>query len=149
MKRDSALVSLSRDHHHTLWVALRLRRATPETAAEVRNELIAYWMDHGRVHFRQEEEILLPAYAAHGDPYHPLVARALCDHISIRQAVDGIMGDDASTATALHDLGQQLYDHVRLEERELFLLIERAMPAAALTEVAQALGMTEGKPPDG
>jgi hypothetical protein len=36
MKRDPALISLSGDHHQALWVALRLRRATAETEADVR-----------------------------------------------------------------------------------------------------------------
>ncbi len=81
MKRDPALVSLSHDHHQALFVAQKLRRAT----AEARTEFLAYWETHGHAHFRIQEEVLLPAYAAHGDPHHRLVAHALCDHVSIRQ----------------------------------------------------------------
>jgi hypothetical protein len=39
----------------------------------------------------------------------------------------------------LHELGTSLADHVRLEERELFPLIESALPAARLATVAAAL----------
>src|SRR5680860_716611 len=77
MKRDPALVSLSHDHHQALFVAQKLRRATAETLGEDRAAFLAYWEEHGRAHFRLEEEVLLPADAAHGDPHHPLVAQRL------------------------------------------------------------------------
>jgi hypothetical protein len=90
MKRDPALVLLSHDHHQALFVARTLRLATAATATDARAAFIAYWDLHGRTHFRLEEEILLPAYAGHGDPHHPLVARALCEHVAIRHRADEI-----------------------------------------------------------
>ena len=51
----------------------------------------------GRAHFRLEEEVLLPAFAAHGDAYHPLVAHVLCDHVAIRQQAEVVLGDDDVT----------------------------------------------------
>ena len=149
MKRDPALVSLSHDHHQALFVAQKLRRATAETADDARTAFLAYWKEHGRAHFRLEEEILLPAYAGHGDPYHPLVARALCDHTAIRQWADVLGRGPTSTPAALHALGVSLADHVRLEERELFPLIELAVPAARLLAVAEALERAERTPCDG
>lgn len=149
MKRDPALVSLSHDHHQALFVAHKLRRATIETLADARAAFLAYWNEHGRAHFRLEEEVLLPTYAAHGDTYHPLVARALCDHVAIRHRAEAVAGDGASALAALHELGACLADHVRLEERELFPLIEDALPAAALSALATALEGAEGRQPDG
>ena len=143
MKRDPALTSLSRDHHQALVVAQQLRRATAETAGEARAGFLAYWDGHGRTHFRLEEEVLLPAYAGHGDPHHPLVGRALCDHVAIRHRADALAHDPASTVAALNELGVCLADHVRLEERELFPLVEHAMPAAQLAAVAVALEQAE------
>src|SRR5688572_27121078 len=139
MKRDPALISLSRDHHGALSVALRLRRATAETAADVRADALRFWTTAGRPHFRLEEEVLLPAYARHGDPHHPLVARALCDHVAIRQRMDALARDASPEVTGLRELGTMLGDHVRLEERELFVLIEQTLPAAALAALADAL----------
>ena len=143
MKRDPALISLSRDHHRALSVALRLRRATAETATDVRADALRFWTTAGRAHFRLEEEVLLPAYARHGDPHHPLVARALCDHVAIRQRMDGLARDAPAEVAYLRELGAMLSDHVRLEERELFVLIEQTLPAAALAELAAALQHTE------
>lgn len=139
MKRDPALVSLSHDHHQALYVAQKLRRASVDTAAEARAGLAAYWEGHGRTHFRLEEEVLFPAFAGHGDPYHSLLARALCDHIAIRHRIDVLGRDSAAPLVALHELGGLISDHVRLEERELFPLIESALPQAELIAVATAL----------
>jgi hypothetical protein len=86
--------------------------------------LLSFWEPHGRAHFRVEEEILLPAFAARGDPYHPLVARVLCDHVAIRRGVGALAHSRACELGDLHQLGILLAAHVRLEERELFPLIE-------------------------
>jgi hypothetical protein len=143
MKRSPALVTLSHDHHHALFVAHRLRRATADTAGDARAAFMVYWDGHGREHFRLEEEILLPGYAGHGDPYHPLVARALCDHVAIRARADALAVDEAPDPAVLGELGTVLANHVRLEERELFPLIEAALPALRLAAVATALEHAE------
>jgi hypothetical protein len=143
MKRNPGLVTLSRDHHQALSVAQKLRRATADTAQEARSAFVAYWEEHGRAHFRLEEEILLPAYAAHADPHHPLVARALCDHVAIRARADALAVDEAPDPATLRELGEGLADHVRLEERELFGLIEAALPASRLAAVAATLEHAE------
>lgn len=149
MKRDPALVTLSHDHHQALFVAQRLSRAEPASAGEARTGLLDYWRQHGREHFRAEEEILLPAFAAHGDPSDPLVARALCEHVAIRARVAAIAADPDAAVPALRELGEALAAHVRLEERELFPLVERAMPPAALAELAEALRAAEEGHGDG
>ena len=57
------------------------------------------------------------------------------------------MGTLARDATAevprLRELGSMLTDHVRLEERELFVLIEQTLPAAELAALASALQHAE------
>ena len=139
MKRAPALICLSRDHHRALSVAQRLRRATAATQTAVRDETLRFWRRDGREHFRLEEEVLLPAYAAHGDAHHPLVARALCDHVAIRRRIDDLAGDASAPLASLHELGVMLAEHVRLEERELFVLIEQTLPPEDLAAVGAAL----------
>lgn len=149
MKRDPALVSLSRDHHRALTVARYLRRATTETTLDARAEVLSFWRTAGRAHFRSEEEILLPAYAGYGDAHHPLVARALCDHVAIRHAIDALVDDATPALGRLHELGGMLAGHVRMEERELFVLIERALPAPQLAALSAALATADGRTCDG
>ncbi|MQA75702.1 MAG: hypothetical protein GEU88_15405 [Solirubrobacterales bacterium] len=144
MKRSAALASLSRDHHQALAVAQRLRRATGKTAAGAREAFLTYWSEHGSLHFRLEEEILLPGYAAHGDAHHPVVLAVLGDHVEIRRLADGLAGGGATPSIdALHELGGRLAAHVRLEERELFPIIEAAVPAPELTALAERLERAE------
>jgi hypothetical protein len=47
--------------------------------------------------------------------------------------------DSTTTVTALKELGSLISGHVRREERELFPLIESALPAAELAGVAAEL----------
>ena len=149
MKRSLALQPLSRDHHKGLEVALRLRRASAETAPQAGGAFLDYWRRHGRHHFRSEEEILLPAFALYGDSRHPLVARVLLDHLAIRAKARELDEDADQPLEALQELGLQLADHIRLEERELFPLIEATIPIDPLTKVAEELDHAEHRSGDG
>lgn len=139
MRRSEALALLSRDHHQALFVAQKLRRADAENAAAERLRFLEYWETHGRHHFQLEEEVLLPAYAMHGDARHPLILRVLGDHVQIRAAAVQVARRAEVTPDVLEELGEALSEHVRLEERELFPLIESSMPADELLTLAQAL----------
>lgn len=119
-------------------VAQRLKRASEATAAAAREAFLDYWRVDGQRHFREEEEILLPTYAGFRDPEQSIVARVLIDHIRIRRLAQQLAGDRPGIG-ALHTLGDQLNAHVRREERELFPLIEQALPEAELIRLAQLL----------
>lgn len=138
MKRHPALVELSHDHHAALFVALRLRRADEHTAEDARSAFLAYWKTHGNEHFRQEEEVLFPGYAAHGPAHHPMIAHALCDHVAIRSLAHEVAEEPTDIAT-LVELGIELEHHVRFEERALFPLIERAVPNTEMGRIGDAL----------
>jgi hemerythrin-like domain-containing protein len=137
MKRHPALAPLSRDHHHALVLAQRLRRANEDDADDAARAFLEHWTREERLHFRLEEEVLLPAFAAHGDPDHPAVVRTLLDHMRIRADVERLATD--ARPPLLHDLGTRLADHVRHEENELFPLIERTIPEPALAALGERL----------
>ena len=137
MKRHPALVPLSQDHHQALVSALKLRRATAETAAGAARAFREHWETGERLHFRIEEEVLLPAFAAHADPDHPVVVRVLLDHVEIRRDADRLAAE--APLALLHDLGERLSAHVDLEERQLFPLIEETLTEAALSELGERL----------
>ena len=164
MKRDPALQPLSHDHHQALFIAQRLRRADEENVAEVAGAFLEFWREHGQRHFRDEEEILLPAYAEYGDVTDPLIARVLTDHVIIRnraqrlasalgEATDGAAAGasasasataaDAADPAALQELGELLADHVRREERELFPQIEQALPEDAIAKLGETFTSSE------
>ena len=142
MKRSPELRQLSRDHHLALYAALRLRRAAEGSAAEAVEGFLDFWNNHGRRHFEIEEDVLLPGFAVGGgDPRHELVARVLTDHVEIRArsrrlAADAPLGE-------LHELGNRLTAHVRLEEDELFPLVEGTLAPDALAALGEELERAE------
>jgi hypothetical protein len=139
MKRDPALVTLSHDHHQALFVAQGLRRADRDDAGERREAFRAFWEGGGEAHFETEERVLLPAFAEHGDAHDALVLQVLGDHVELRCRARQVLAGGPPDLDALHLLGERLAEHVRLEERELFPLVESALPAERLTRLATEL----------
>ena len=128
MKRHRALAPLSRDHHVALVAAQRLRRAAASDVVDARAAFLEFWHEQGAHHFRVEEEVLLPVAARWTDPEAACIVRMLIDHVRIRAAAQHLEGEAQPTLEDLHHLGSALERHVRLEEREVFPLIEAAMP---------------------
>ena len=140
MKRAEALRLLSRDHHAALVAAKTLRDAAePEPA---RRAFLEFWREHGALHFRVEEEVLLPGWALHAEVDRSAVARMLEDHLTIRREALRLEQVDVPLEE-IRELGTVLADHVRFEERELFGLIEEALDPQALDRLATAIEKAE------
>jgi DUF438 domain-containing protein len=144
VKRHEALEQLSRDHHQALFQAMRLKRAGEEDAGEVLGDFLDFWFGVGHLHFRAEEEVLLPAYSAYGDASRQEVVRVLVDHVEIRREAHelGAMKEEPPPER-LHALGERLDAHVRHEERVLLPLIEEALPDDELARVARGVDEVE------
>ncbi|MET0973374.1 MAG: hemerythrin domain-containing protein [Thermoleophilaceae bacterium] len=142
MKRDPALTDLSRDHHQALFRAMRMKRATEDDVDDVRDDVLAFWSDHGAQHFRIEEEILLPAFATRSDPRSEAVVTVLVDHVWIRERMNRLAQDELGLA-GVRELGARLEQHVRHEERVLFPLIEEALERDALATLARRIAAAE------
>lgn len=128
MKRRPALLQLSRDHHTALVLAKRIAAAHDDDAIDALIATVPGTFAHElEPHFQAEEGDLLPRLQAAGEA--ALVARTLDEHRLLRALADRIgAGDRASLAP----FGLALHDHVRFEERELFITAERVLPAAFL-----------------
>lgn len=140
MKRSEALQSLSRDHHKALAIAQRLRRATD--AGEAAKEFVEFWKRHGEEHFQVEEQAMLPLWAHLGHVDEAGVARLALDHLRIRSMAIEVEAGTASLER-LHELGDQLSSHVRFEERELFVSIERDLSDQDLARLARVVAAAE------
>lgn len=156
MKRHPSLHPLSQHHHFVLTQALLMRRATQAPAArrgaalrEAAQTFLRFWKKTGQQHFREEEEILLPAYARHTRlDQDSAVMRLLADHAAIRAQIQQL---EASLEAGLPieqgaaALARALHDHVRLEENEVFPKIEAALGEAELTSLAPRLSRLHPK----
>jgi hemerythrin-like domain-containing protein len=68
----------------------------------------------------------------------------LVEHVRIRAAAAAVAAGEADL-DALHALGAALEQHVRLEEREVFPLIEDALPEEAAEQLVDAVLAAEAR----
>ena len=153
MKRHPGLHALSRHHYFALVQALEMRRAAEAPSARRGSEcrtaaekFLGFWKAAGQAHFREEEELLLPAYARRERiEEDAAVTRMLVEHARIRSGVaelELVLQSSApgeSLAALLGALGRLLHDHVRLEENEIFPRIEEALGEEELARLGAHL----------
>ena len=139
MKRSPELAALSRDHHHALDAALRLRRAEDDTVEAAVAHFDRFWESAGRRHFEIEEELLLPALPRDDPEWDDAASRVEREHEQIRAAAADL-GGEVERARAL---GELLNAHVRFEERHLFPMLEERLAAPDLHELGAAIERAE------
>ncbi len=142
MKRAAALRPLSREHQGALAVAKRLSDSEDRGAATA--ALLEFWRGDGRRHFRIEEEVLLPGWALAAEVDRAGVERMLREHLEIRRQVLRAEAGEIDLAE-LQALGRLLHDHVRFEERELFVAVEAALDPQQLDRLTAAIAAAEAE----
>jgi len=142
IKRHEALQPLSRHHMIGLHVGLKLSRAGTEESrislSEIMKDARDFWEPGGQEHYREEEEILIPAYAAYADIYTEDITDMLLEHVTIRSGMQRLLNNELTEAE-MRELGHLLHSHIRKEERILFPMIEAALPEEKLQELAPYL----------
>ena len=144
MKRAEALQPLSREHLSALLAAKKLKEAAD--LEEATRAFLDFWRSDGKRHFRVEEEVLLPTWAAHAAVDRDGVSRMLDEHLAIRREALRLADGEATLEDA-RELGRLLHDHVRFEERQLFPTVEDALDADSLDRLAAAIEEMEGPTP--
>ncbi len=135
MRRDPGLVPLSHDHHHALVRARRLRKAAAGEG-DLAREAAAFvhgFLRESVPHFRDEEERLFPLALLHAPETELLVAELVLEHVQLHALVGRVADGDPEAAG---EAALLLERHIRREERELFPVLEKRIPAAALAELA-------------
>ena len=141
MPRPASLVPRSHDHHHALVEARRLGQAADGTDAARRKaaaDFVRFFSTETVRHFREEEEQLFPALVGQEGADERLLVQALLEHQRIHALVGRLvhaLAADGVDASAMRELAELLQTHVRLEERELFPLIEQVVPPKVLSEL--------------
>jgi hemerythrin-like domain-containing protein len=154
VKRHPSLRGFSDDHHQGLVNARRLRRAASgehDNLTVTARDFLDFWQSDTSLHFRKEEEVLLPVLARYGGGLgEQSIFQMLIQHARIRglaMQLSDELEQDKIRGDTLQDLGEQLEAHIRLEEREVFPLIEKTLPEHALQEVASRMEVFEPGPP--
>jgi hemerythrin-like domain-containing protein len=143
-RRHPALIPVARDHHECLILAQRLMHGT--TAADrdwprepvPQAELLAgFFRRHLQAHFAVEEALVFPAARVAGPAAEALVEQLLDEHRKMAGLVAQLAANPQVTAAELRAFGELLNAHIRLEDRQLFPMMETGMPADALLDLQQ------------
>ncbi|HZM53066.1 MAG TPA: hemerythrin domain-containing protein [Vicinamibacteria bacterium] len=143
LKRDPALVPLSRDHHFALRQCLWLRRAAAGTdsgdAISVARDFLAFHRTELTAHMEDEEAVLFPAVEAF-DPEG--TARLQREHREIH-ALAARLGDALTGGldprALMSDVASLLDDHIRYEERGYFMEAQARLDGPSLRRVGALL----------
>lgn len=139
IKRHESLQPLSRHHMEGLFVALKLSRAGTDESRMSTEEIVEdardFWNPGGQEHFREEEEIVLPAYAEYANINDSVIVEMLLEHVTLRLGMNKLLNNELSEEE-MRDLGKQLESHIRKEERIIFPMIEKALPEEKLQQLA-------------
>jgi len=157
MKRHPSLHALSEHHHHALVQAFLIARAAKEPLGRRRmllrraaRDFLRFWQRAGRRHFREEEEVLLPALARHvALDTQPAVLQMLAQHADIRGRIEQLAAAlvlGRNLEPTLTRLGRLLHDHVRLEENQVFPRIEAALSEKEMRRLRERLTRLHGAP---
>ena len=135
IKRSPQLAPLSREHHDGLLFAWKIRRgiALHVPVDTMRRYTLWFWQHHIKPHFFQEEKILLPCLPAD----HALAKRLREEHDHIRELVLGL--DEEADTRQLTILSDLLNQHIRFEEREMFVYLEKALSREQLDGILAGL----------
>jgi hemerythrin-like domain-containing protein len=143
MLRDKNLIPLSRQHQHALALCVRLDRAIQAGEVDLeawQAEIQQQFEQEIGIHFAAEEKELFPA-AARFSELQPLVEELLAEH--------GLLREYFSRATirsldsqSLGKFAEQLPQHIRKEERQLFEGMQKVMSSQELDALGAALDQT-------
>lgn len=129
LKRHKALQPLSREHHHGLLLAWKIRAGFNKKVDVDRIKVYADWFfkTHLIPHFEVEETHIFTILGNNND----LVKRALSDHRRLNRLFE--QTDDLEKNLSL--IEEELDKHIRFEERILFPEIQKAATEAQFAHI--------------
>lgn len=149
-KRHQGLIPLTHDHHHALAQARLLRVAAHGDEADLvlqAKEFLHFFHDETIEHFRHEEEIVFPLGVG-DERANALLSRVLMEHLRLHASV-GLLGAEVNeggvTQTTATEVAESLEKHIRLEESQLFPLLEEIVPEERLADIGSALRSEAGQ----
>jgi hypothetical protein len=129
----------ARDHTEMFALSRRLERTDDAHVRDDRRALLLFWYGTGGSRLRAEEDALLAAWERHGGRDHPLNAAIRAQHARLGHAVAEVAGDPGPSVAALRRVGVALARLVRVQDKELAAVVERALPTYELARVDEAL----------
>jgi len=129
IKRHIALQGLSRDHHHGLLLAWKIRKGFSKNIPTERMKNYVDWFFETYLipHFDLEEAHIFPVLGME----HEGVVRALAEHRRLIR----LYREQEDLHVVLTRIEEELEQHIRFEERQLFNEIQRVASPAQLAKI--------------
>lgn len=146
MKRHIALQPLTRDHHQGLILAQMIKKDAPQyrgmpADTEGKTEYtLNFYKTNLSKHFKDEEEILFPFVKGKDKALDSLIDEIISEHGKIESLVD-LLKTKNSPEELLDKLGYLLESHIRKEERNLFVEIEKILSEDELKILITKFGL--------
>jgi hemerythrin-like domain-containing protein len=140
MLRDKSLIPLSHQHQRALALCVRIDRAQPIPVTDLESwqaEIEQHFEQEIKIHFSAEEKALFPA-ANRFPELLPLVNELIADHATLRESFAQAQARTMSPES-LPAFAQQLSNHIRKEERQLFERLQQLMNAKDLASLGVRL----------
>src|SRR5690554_1328945 len=133
IKRHEALQPLSREHHQGLLLAFKIGKGLSKNIEGERITKYLQWFFEYYLnsHFEAEEKYAFPILGKE----HEMVKEAITQHREIKTL---IFSENTSVAH-LKEIQNLMKKHIRLEERQLFNIIQETASEAQLVELASQL----------
>lgn len=140
IKRHKALQPLSRDHHHGLLLNWKIRQGFKRGVDPERIMAYAlwFWNTHLMKHFELEEKEIFPVLGND----NPLVKRALSEHRRISRLFTSDISDKERILSLIEE---ELDNHIRFEERQLFNILQEVATTEQLQVMEQIHSDTPAK----
>jgi len=131
LKRSKELAPLSREHHDGLLFAWKIKQglANGTPIETLCNYTRWFWTNHIKPHFKDEEKVLVKFLPAD----NPLVLQMFKEHAQIRDLIISL--DKEPDSNSLQLLAEVINNHIRFEERELFVYAEKTLTQEQLDEI--------------
>ncbi|MGB9663722.1 MAG: hemerythrin domain-containing protein [Ignavibacteria bacterium] len=146
MKRFEQIHYLSWDHQSTLMEAFKIQKyidsLSNEELIQKREKTIQHYENDLLLHFRTEEECLLPRMILKQNVNSDLIRKTLDDHILIHSLfllLKKEKSDIQKIKSILKEISKALNDHIRFEERELFEHSQSLLKAEDFNEIQQEI----------
>ena len=153
VKRHQALIPLSNEHFSHLVFAKRLREGKPdnvesrwpENSDEKRliDQTKEYFTVDMLHHFELEEKEVFPIYALYiedGSPEKNLLDFILQHYQTVKNKINSITDlTGKELILKLKEIGTDIEEHIRKEERQLFEDVQRKIPTDELMEIGRVL----------
>jgi len=150
MKRHPALYTLSHDHHQGLLLAQQLKKGAPQykgmpsTLEGKRDYALSFYKSDLVKHFQDEEEILFPVVKSKNAELEKLITEIISEHRKMESLVKDLEKTD-QLENVLSELGHLLEKHIRKEERELFMKIEKVLSDDELKIISEKVSVSRNQ----